>query len=366
VKRTPSARLPGRIAGALLAALAAALPGPALAQADGAPVRVEPVETTSIVRRMALSGTVTAPQSAEVSVAIAGKVVAAPATEGERIDAGDTLVKLDRELTRLQLDAREAEVAQARAELSDARRRLKTTRELAARDNAPENEVRSLADEVAAHEAALTHRRAQRARAEAELARHTVTAPFAGVVSEKAARQGEWLDPGGTVVELIGLERLRIEVPVPQEHHGALTPDTPVSVRLDSRPDTRFGARVVRTVPVSDAESRAFMAHLRLAGADAPMSPGMSARAHFDLATGEDGPVIPRDALIRHPDGRETAWVLTGDDPPTVTERVVTTGLAFDGVIHVREGLEPGERVVVEGNEALTPGQRVRVIERDG
>ncbi|SDG10447.1 RND family efflux transporter, MFP subunit [Limimonas halophila] len=348
-----------------LLGIAALIAPAALAQSGAAPVQVEPVKTRSIVERVALSGTVAAPNTAEVSVAIAGKVVAAPTTEGERVEAGDTLVKLDPELTRLTLDAREAEVQQARAELSDARRRLETTRELAARNNAPQNEVRSLADQVAAREAALAHRRAQRERARAELDRHTVTAPFAGVVSHKAAMTGEWLDPGGSVVELIGLKRLRVEVPVPQQHHGKITPDTPVSVRLDAKPNTRFGARVLRTVPVSDSRSRAFMAHLRLAGDSVPMSPGMSARAHFDLATGERGPVIPRDALIRHPDGRETVWVLDKGEPPTVSERVIDTGLAFDGLIHVREGLKSGARVVVEGNEALTPGQRVRVVQAD-
>jgi len=359
-------RLLARAAGVMTAAALAGASGAALAQADGAPVRVERVVSTDITQRVALSGTVTAPDSAAVSVAIAGKVVAAPTTEGERVDAGETLVELDRELTRLTLDAREAEVAQARAQLSDARRRLKTTRELAERDNAPQNEVRSLADEVAAQEAALAHRRAERERAAAELARHTVAAPFAGIVTHKAAMTGEWLDPGASVVELINLERMRVEVAVPQEHHGRITPDTPVSVRLDARPNTRFGGKVIRTVPVTDPDSRAFLVHLRLPGADGAISPGMSARAHFDLATGEEGPVIPRDALLRHPDGRETVWVLADGDPLTVRERVVTTGLAFDGMLHVREGLEAGARVVVEGNEALTPGQRVRIVEPDG
>ena len=50
------------------------------------------------------------------------------------------------------------------------------------------------------------------------------------------------------------------------------------------------------------------------------------------------------------------------NDAPTVSERQVTTGLAFDGQVEITEGLEPGTEVVVEGNEALQPGQRVEII----
>jgi multidrug efflux pump subunit AcrA (membrane-fusion protein) len=88
----------------------------------------------------------------------------------------------------------------------------------------------------------------------------------------------------------------------------------------------------------------------------------MSARAAIHLSTGQRGNTIPRDAVIRHPDGRATVWVIEGEgDDLAVAERQVELGRAFDGRIHIVDGLATGERVVVRGNESLRQGQQVRV-----
>ena len=88
----------------------------------------------------------------------------------------------------------------------------------------------------------------------------------------------------------------------------------------------------------------------------------MSASGTLRLGTGEQGVVVSRDALLRHPDGRITVWVAQGQgNDITVTEQQVQTGLSFDGQVVIRSGLAPDMRVVVEGNEALQQGQRVSV-----
>jgi multidrug efflux pump subunit AcrA (membrane-fusion protein) len=65
---------------------------------------------------------------------------------------------------------------------------------------------------------------------------------------------------------------------------------------------------------------------------------------------------------MRYPDGRTTVWTVEGSgDEATVEERQVELGIAFDGFVHVLDGIEAGERVVTRGNEALEPGQAVRL-----
>ena len=71
---------------------------------------------------------------------------------------------------------------------------------------------------------------------------------------------------------------------------------------------------------------------------------------------------LPRDALIRYPDGRTIVWVAAVEgDRYVVEERQVKTGLTFDGKVEIIEGLSSGERVVIRGNEALRQGQQVRI-----
>jgi multidrug efflux pump subunit AcrA (membrane-fusion protein) len=75
--------------------------------------------------------------------------------------------------------------------------------------------------------------------------------------------------------------------------------------------------------------------------------------------------VIPRGAVIRYPDGRTTVWLLDRDDDRLVArERQVELGRSFDGLVHIRDGLEAGTRVVVRGNETLRPGQPVQVSQQ--
>jgi multidrug efflux pump subunit AcrA (membrane-fusion protein) len=92
----------------------------------------------------------------------------------------------------------------------------------------------------------------------------------------------------------------------------------------------------------------------------------MSAHGQLRLSTGREGVVISRDAILRYPDGRVTVWVIKPDSgPPTVTEKRVTTGHSFDGLITIRQGIKAGEVVVVRGNESLQEGQQVRVQSRE-
>jgi multidrug efflux pump subunit AcrA (membrane-fusion protein) len=93
------------------------------------------------------------------------------------------------------------------------------------------------------------------------------------------------------------------------------------------------------------------------------MLPGMSVTASLKLATGRRGVAVPRDAIIRFPDGRVVVWVVeSGADGPTAREQPVSTGLAFDSMVEIRHGLDAGAVVVTRGNEALQNGQRISLV----
>ena len=130
--------------------------------------------------------------------------------------------------------------------------------------------------------------------------------------------------------------------------------------------EREFDGRIGAVVPVSDANSRTFLIHVRVDVGDARLTPGMSVHGKLNLSTGRQGVVISRDAILRHPDGRVTVWVVDPDsEPPTVSEKRVTTGHSFDGLITILEGIQAGEVIVVRGNESLQQGQQVRIQRRD-
>ena len=69
---------------------------------------------------------------------------------------------------------------------------------------------------------------------------------------------------------------------------------------------------------------------------------------------------MPRDAVLRHSDGRSIVWVVeAGEQGLEARERLVQPGLNFDGLVEIRKGLSEGDKAVVEGNESLRSGQLV-------
>jgi RND family efflux transporter MFP subunit len=275
------------------------------------------------------------------------------------------LLRLDIALARSALQATEAATAQAREELADARRRLADAERLASRSSIAATQVRALQSEVSIDATTVKLREAEQ-RAEAErLERHRVRAPFAGVIGQKLTEAGEWVAPGDAVFELIADRGLRVDFRVPQAYFPRIARDTPVALRFDAHDGRTVAGRIGEIVPVSDADARTFLVRVYPQADDLSLTPGMSASGTLRLRTGERGIAIPRDALLRHPDGRVTVWVVDGEAAAaTVAERVVTTGLAFDGHVVVTDGLTPGATIVVEGNEALRPGQRISIHSR--
>jgi RND family efflux transporter MFP subunit len=332
---------------------------PGCARAEATPVTAAEAHQAPIVREVALTGTVTSPRSASLSTAIGGLVEHVAVDAGDRAAEGDLLLALDDELEEAAVMRAEAAVRRGEVELADAQRRLREAQALSADHSIPETTVRSTEAEVRVAEAALEVLRADERLQAARLERHRLRAPFDGVVSRKLTEMGEWIEPGTAVLELVATDDLRVDFQVPQEYAVQLATDSQISVELGGAPGRWFEGRIAAVVPVTDPEARSFLVRVLLQDADDVIAPGMSAHGQLQVSTHERGVVVPRDATLRHPDGRVTVWVI--DDSGTVSERRIEPGPAFAELVHVRNGLEPGERVVVQGNEALRDGQLVAI-----
>jgi membrane fusion protein (multidrug efflux system) len=150
---------------------------------------------------------------------------------------------------------------------------------------------------------------------------------------------------------------------VPQERYAVVTIGTPVKVRLDAQPGQVLEGRVATTVPVKDPNARTFLARIEVDDPGRQMTPGMSARVSFGLGGERPGVSLPRDAVVRQPDGGSVVWVVDGEGPTAaVSSRQVEVGQTLSDRIEIHRGLEPGALVVLRGNETLEDGQRVRML----
>jgi RND family efflux transporter MFP subunit len=352
----------GRIINAVL--LLAWLLLPTLAAAQVPPVELVTVERRDIIETLRLSGSLTSPKTARLSPDVEGRLVRLNVDAGARVKFGDILFKLDDELARLDLAQAVAAEHEAEADLANAKRRVVEVRKLVSKSTFPESEARNLEAQVERFQAVVERRVAERAYAAATLKRHSHRAPFSGVIAERNADLGERVDTDSNVLLLVSTDRLRLDLRVPQQYFQRVEVGTAITFGVDALPGRITETRVAQVVPISDADTRTFIVRAEIDNKAAQLAPGMSVSAQLRVGTAREAEVVPRDALIRYPDGRTTVWIAAIDnDRYAVTERLVQIGLGFDGVIEIVEGLSVGERVVIRGNESLQQGQQVRIRE---
>lgn len=142
------------------------------------------------------------------------------------------------------------------------------------------------------------------------IARHQLIAPFSGVISQKNAEEGEWVTTGTPVVELVEVEQPRFDLQVPQEFLPQISGVENITVVLDAYPDRPIEAEIQVLVPVKDRVSRTFLARLHLKDREKLAAPGMSGQAKISFRENRKKTVqIPRDAVIRFPDGTSKVWI---------------------------------------------------------
>lgn len=338
---------------------------PAVVSADdgnAAPVTTTIAQEQDIHRELDLTGSVTAARAARLSAATSGLVSVMHVDAGSTVSEGELLLALDPELPQLQVDSATALVEQAQEALKDARRRLAEGRKLIPQRSIAESAVRDLEAEVAGDEAALHEAEANAAYLQGVLRRHQLRAPFAGVVSAKLTELGEWIVPGQAVFELVALDDVRLDFSVSEDYLAEIQPDAPLSFSLNAHPGRSYNGRVATVVPVTDPNARTFLLRVLAQNPGRHMLPGMSVRANLKLATGRRGVTVPRDSILRFPDGRVVVWTIETQQGITVArENAAVTGVSFGSRVEIREGLKAGATVVVEGNETLQDGQQVTI-----
>ena len=340
------------------------------AQESGVPVTVTRAVAMPVAEELPLTGSVTHRRLSRISPLEEGLVARLYAERGDAVKEGDLLLELDDELARIDADRSAAEVKEAEAEAAEARRLRDEAEGLLEKKHIPLTVYKSRLAQVAIREAALERLRQESKRQRAVVARHSAYAPFDGVITARFVEQGEWVNTDAALFELTEIGVLRVTAPVPQHFFPRVEVGTEVVMRLDAWRGREFRGRVERKIPRGSDGARTFPVLIDLDNSEGLFAPGMSARVVFHLEAGDDSEAVllPEDAVIRQPDGGEAVWVVEGDGRRTRARRVtVRTGRQYRDRVEIVGGeVRPGERVVVRGNERLSGGEEVSVIEEVG
>jgi membrane fusion protein, multidrug efflux system len=275
-----------------------------------------------------------------------------PAYVRERkVDVGDR-VKAGALLVVLAAPERIAERAEAEAELSAARARLRRLETASTREGAVAPlEVDNAKGSAAALEARLLALR----ELENEL---TVRAPFAGTITQRGADQGALVGAGGEtpLVSIAELSRLRLTVAVPERYARAATRGARIQFRLEGdAPGTTREAAISRTSGLLESATRTLDVELDVDNADGTILAGSFAEVMWPFDSGDEHPWVPATAIVQSSDG-QYVWVKRGNALAKVAvDEVVREG----GMVAVRATLGKGELVVSRGSEDLVEGLQV-------
>jgi len=331
--------------------------------AEPVPVYVVEAKVGPLNEILPLTGTITSERTAALSPRVSGLVSKVNVDAGDRVTAGDVLIVLDPALAKLDLDRAEAALNEAKVALKEARRLSDEAIDLSKSKNIPQTTVQARMAEVDV-KAAVVARLEVESRQQAEIVkRHTVLASFNAVVSRKLTEAGEWVATGTPVIDLVATDQLRLDVQAPQEYFHLIDHGTPVMVKLDAVPDKKFTGKVVTTVPVNNPNARTFLTRIVINDAEKFMIPGMSAQAIFKIHLKQEALQLPRDATIRYPDGRNTVWIVNEVNGKWIaSEQQVQLGQSMAGNVIVKQGVNPGDIIVVRGNETLREGQTIHIL----
>jgi len=195
-----------------------------------------------------------------------------------------------------------------------------------------------------------------------------VRAPASGIVAERIARRGDVTSNANKLFSIIANGELELHVKVPETQLPVVKIGASVDVTSDADSRIQLTGTVREISPLLDADSRQATVKVSLPGSDLLRS-GMFLRAALTTSTTE-GLTVRAKAVLPQSDGSSIVYRLTDND--IVEAQPVTVGQIIDGVgsdlsnasIEIKDGLEVGEPVVVDGAAYLKNGDRVKVVDR--
>ncbi|WP_375173583.1 efflux RND transporter periplasmic adaptor subunit [Pseudooceanicola sp.] len=291
---------------------------------------------------------------------VSGRVQRVAKKEGQAAVEGETLVQIDLETLRNQLEQSRATAEATRAQLEFAQEQFTRTQSLVDRGVATSSNLDSTQANVRQLRANLAALEKQVATAEQAMEKATIKAPFPGVISERMVDPGAYVGPGTALMTLVDIASLELEGAVPVAYAPQITTGQRVEIAVDGFGDRSFAGTVERVAPVAVSGTRMLPIFATIDNPDGVLRGGMFASGLLVLDQVEGAIGVPVAALREDTDG---TFVLkrAGD---RVERQAVTVAAEWDRgrVVQIAEGLAEGDVIVSAPLPRLQPGMQITVV----
>jgi RND family efflux transporter MFP subunit len=334
-------------------------------------VREQPLDVP-----LSLPGELTAFQSVAMFPRVTGFVKAVNVDRGSRVRAGEVLASLEAPELVAQRSEAQSKLQGAEAQLLVARAKADADKSTFARLKAAsatpgvvagndvmiaEKTADASADQVLAAEQSVEARQALDAVRDME-GYLRVTAPFAGVITERNVHPGALVGPstsgaGATpLLRLVDIDRLRLIVPVPEAYTAEMKPGAEIAFTVAAYPGHSFSGKVARIAQAVDVSTRTMAVEMDVSNRDGQLAPGTFCQVRWPVRRSGPSLFVPSTSVAMTTDRTFVIRVRNGK-----TEWVdVRVGLTSGALVEVFGDLRAGDEIAGRGTDELRPGTDVR------
>ncbi len=312
-----------------------------IAAAMPLPVEVSTPQIADIFATYQTTTTITSDSEAPVLARVSGEVVEILVEEGDEVEEGQVLARLDGDRLRLQM-------LQAKANLEKTSKAYERYVQLHERGLVSASIFEGLKFDMDALNASYELK-------QLSYSYTTIRAPISGVVSSRDIKLGQHLMAGASAFKITDTSKLIAYLLIPQVELSKISAGDTARVRVDAMPEVEFAATIARISPTIDPLNGTFKATATIENQNGHLAPGMFGRFNVAYEKHSGALLIPAAAVIE--EDNETVVYVVNDG--SANRRAIEVGIESDGLVEVLGGLEADEKIVITGQGGLRDGAKV-------
>ncbi|MDX1952968.1 MAG: efflux RND transporter periplasmic adaptor subunit [Verrucomicrobiota bacterium] len=324
--------------------------GPGAGQAPAPQVIAATPKRQTVAETLSLVGTINADEMVELRSETDGIVEEINFKEGQRVEKGNLLVRLDESKFAALVEEGEANFKLSQANY-DRAKQLYNDKLIS------QQEFDQAASVYAVSRASLELNKRQ-------LRDARILAPFSGIVSARNISPGQVITKNSTLTWIIDMDPVKVEFNVPERFVSQLKVGQKIDVKVATFQDRTFSGTVFFVSPFVNPTNRSAQVKAEIPNKEFLLKPGMFANLDLTLTVRENSLVIPETSLAQVLD-RDKAMVFVVDAQGNAQIRQVGLGIRLPGLVEIVSGVTENEVVIIEGVQKAIPGKPVRVVPPD-
>ncbi len=316
-----------------------------------------PLVSTFIVKEnnfkhyVTLQGDVATKQNIIIFPEYAGTLQRVYVTEGQRVVKGQLLAIIDDGGLRQQ-------VAQLETQVQLAKTTFERQKRLWKEKIGSEIQFLQTKTNYQAQTSALNHLKKR-------LSKTRVTAPFSGIIDDVISEQGQVVAPGQSMLfRIVNLSNMYVKADVPESYLNSIKKGTTANVQFLSIGKEVFG-KVRQVSNVINPNNRTFRIEIAVPNKDKKIKPNLIANLEILDYQNDNALLVPTDVIQENAKGEKFVFIVKPikENEATVVKTIITTGISYNNLIEITNGLNTNTTIVKEGAITLRDGLTVKIID---